>query len=255
MNKQSFGMKRMCITAVLTALCFAATYISIPLPTGAKVHLGNLVCVLAGLLCGGVVGGVTGSLGMGINDIAQGYGWSTITRTFIIKFLMGFIVGYLFRLLVKKEKASKYCLLPLTALFLGLTIWSSIVYSIGSGMISITIGSSSKEVAFSVLIPIFTGCIFFICLVACCFLNKITIKQRAVLDATILATIVNIIGEFFIRWLLTGIEQSDYRVSLVSSISKLPASMITGTITIVFAVLIYLPIYKALSHSGLLQEI
>ena len=79
----------------------------IPLGTS-KVHLGNFVCILAGLLCGGLVGGISGSLGMGLNDLLSGYGPDTYIRSFIVKFLLGFIAGALFRYLIKKEKKITY---------------------------------------------------------------------------------------------------------------------------------------------------
>ena len=96
MNKDRKLLSQIIYTAIFIALCFAGTFVSIPLGTS-KVHLGNFFCILAGLLCGPFIGGVAGSLGMGFNDIALGYGWNTYLRTFIMKFLMGFLAGYIFR--------------------------------------------------------------------------------------------------------------------------------------------------------------
>ena len=67
-NTSKKVLYNMVIIALFTALTFVGTYVQIPLGTS-KVHLGNFVCILAGLLCGGLVGGISGSLGMGLNDL------------------------------------------------------------------------------------------------------------------------------------------------------------------------------------------
>ena len=86
MNKDRKLLSQIIYTAIFIALCFAGTFVSIPLGTS-KVHLGNFFCILAGLLCGPFIGGVAGSLVMGFNEIALGYGWNTYLRTCIMIFL------------------------------------------------------------------------------------------------------------------------------------------------------------------------
>lgn len=250
MNQKRKAVFKLCITAILTALCFSATYISIPLPTGAKVHLGNFVCIIAGLLCGGVIGGITGSLGMGLNDICTGYAWSTTTRTFIVKFLLGFIVGVLFRILVRKEKLSKMLLRVLTAVFLLAFISCLSFYIIGSGHFVVNIGDVVKEVKISVLVPIFLGIITLLLFVGSILLSFLSNVQCAVASAATLGITFNVLGEFLLKWLLYGIDQSDFNVSLAAAIGSLPAGLITGTLTIVLSTFIFLPIYYALKSTS-----
>lgn len=85
-------------TAILAALCyvvFTFLQIKIPLPGGdaTSIHLGNAFCVLAALLIGGVYGGAAGAIGMGIADIMDPVYITGAPKTFVLKFLIGIIVG------------------------------------------------------------------------------------------------------------------------------------------------------------------
>ena len=74
--------------ALFTALTVIGTMIKIPLPTGAFVHLGNAVLLLAVLLLGYVKGSLAGGLGFAIFDLLNGY--ATEAPYFILE---SFIVG------------------------------------------------------------------------------------------------------------------------------------------------------------------
>lgn len=76
------------LVALFTALTVIGTYIKIPLPTGAFVHLGNAVLLLSVLLLGYVKGSLAGGLGFFIFDLMNGY--ATEAPYFILE---SFIVG------------------------------------------------------------------------------------------------------------------------------------------------------------------
>lgn len=270
MNKRKDFLFKLVLTALFSALAFALTFVAVPLPTGAKVHLGNFVCVLAGLLLGPIVGGVSGSLGMGLNDIAGGYGWDTIVRTFIVKFILGFSVGLLFKLLIKRDKATKITLYSLTGVFflsflatLFLFIFGNPYYDKKGNLIytskgfEISLFGNEKILELSVLVPIFLG-IFFLILslvIVFTFLIKKKNKDRervyiAISTVTAISVIINTLGEFFLRWLLKGIALSSSEIALLDSISKIPSNIITGVATILFVSIIYVPLYLALYHAG-----
>lgn len=59
--------------ALFAALTVIGTMIKIPMPTGAFVHLGNAVLLLAVLLLGYTKGSLAGGLGFMIFDILNGY--------------------------------------------------------------------------------------------------------------------------------------------------------------------------------------
>ena len=83
------------IFAAITYVVF--TFLSIPIPTIAgdkvTVHLGNAFCVLGALILGSVYGGAGGALGLTIADLMDPVYIVQAPITFVIKFLMGVLVG------------------------------------------------------------------------------------------------------------------------------------------------------------------
>ena len=82
--------------ALLAALCYVgAGYLKIDIPVGTEktmFHLGNVFCVLAALLLGGMWGGLAGAVGMTLSDLMTGYVTSA-PKTFLLKLCIGLIVG------------------------------------------------------------------------------------------------------------------------------------------------------------------
>ncbi len=82
--------------ALCAALCYVgATFIKIDIPVGTgktMFHFGNVFCVLAALLLGGVWGGLAGAVGMTISDLTTAYVTSA-PKTFVLKLCIGLIVG------------------------------------------------------------------------------------------------------------------------------------------------------------------
>lgn len=86
--KKDFSVQAIVLVALFTALTVIGTTIKIPLPTGAFVHLGNAVLLLAVLLLGYFKGSLAGGLGFFIFDMLNGY--ATEAPYFILE---SFIVG------------------------------------------------------------------------------------------------------------------------------------------------------------------
>ena len=98
--KNNDKLYKLTVTGLMAALCFVAfTYIKIPIPIPGgdttALHIGNAFCVLAALLLGGVYGGLAGSLGMTIADIIDPIYITSAPKTFILKFLIGLIAGFI----------------------------------------------------------------------------------------------------------------------------------------------------------------
>ena len=98
--KNNDKLYKLTVTGLMAALCFVAfTYIKIPIPIPGgdttALHIGNAFCVLAALLLGGVYGGLAGSLGMTIADIIDPVYITSAPKTFILKFLIGLIAGFI----------------------------------------------------------------------------------------------------------------------------------------------------------------
>ncbi len=237
-NKKLF---KAVLFSILAALNFAVMYINIKLPTGGFIHLGNLICVLSALLIGGVFGGLVGSLGMGLYDIF--YYQEAFIRTLVLKFLMGLIVGFLFRYLRHNGLSKR----GTTSIFLSLSLIFKLVFAITLTMYINPAWFNNKEI--NVIVPI-SICLFSLIFdIALVFLRKKSVIYDKVLIAVSFATIFNILGEFVVRFTQSLIRGEGFNPALIQSIVKVPDATFTGIITISFATLIFVPIQKALSAS------
>ena len=90
---------RLSMAALFAALCYIGfTYCKIDIPVGdshTAFHLGNVFCVLAALLIGGLWGGLAGAVGMSIADLMDPRYILTTPKTFILKLGIGLIAGLL----------------------------------------------------------------------------------------------------------------------------------------------------------------
>jgi len=272
MSKKDILLRKGVLIAILVALCFGATRINIPMPTGDMVHLGNFVMILSALLLGGIEGGLVGSLGMGIYDLVFFSNRPfTIVRSFILKFIVGFLVGYLFRLVLKK-KVRTDLLLIISTVFFVLLFGTSLAlflsgdftdFSFKSGLVSKVSNFllSGKTVGISLYIPLFSILFAIGMLLALIFQRKLNRRSKAALFAITVAILVNILGEFILRWLLEGINnvvflsvEDGFTVSLFTATSKIPGSLITGFISIILASLIYEPVYKGVKSIDIFKD-
>ena len=101
MNTQNSTITKLAETALMAALCYVSftfLQIKIPVPGGdaTSIHIGNAFCVLAALLIGGVYGGLSGAIGMGIADLMDPVYITGAPKTFVLKFCIGLITGLAF---------------------------------------------------------------------------------------------------------------------------------------------------------------
>lgn len=90
-------LMRMVLIALLSALTFALSRISISLGALARLHLGNVMCLLSGLLFGPMIGGLSAGIGSMLYDFTDPRFISEFWITFIMKFVMSFVAGALYR--------------------------------------------------------------------------------------------------------------------------------------------------------------
>ncbi|MDR0380899.1 MAG: ECF transporter S component [Oscillospiraceae bacterium] len=85
------------LIGVFSALVFALSYISIPIPVSfgdnTRIHLGNIMCLLAGVLFGPMIGGLSAGIGSMLYDFTNPLYFSEFWITFITKFAMGWVAG------------------------------------------------------------------------------------------------------------------------------------------------------------------
>ena len=251
-NASKKVLYNMVIIALFTALTFVGTYVQIPLGTS-KVHLGNFVCILAGLLCGGLVGGISGSLGMGLNDLLSGYGPDTYIRSFIVKFLLGFIAGALFRYLIKKEKKITYRFYFISGAFLITFITLLVLYLTKGEVIQM---DTKRKFTISILLLSLLAVMSVFFFVIQLFVKKINLVQRYVLYVASMASIANITLEFLIKipfkvWMAS----LTWEGATIYAVSSLPSSLITCIVTTLFVTFIYIPLYTATQKINRLNDV
>lgn len=103
------------VVGVMAALVFATSNLQIKLPVAAgeitRIHLGNSMCLLAGLLFGGVTGGLSAGIGSCIFDLLDPVFISSAPFTFVFKFLLAFVCG-----IIAHSKKSYGMYMPLNIL-------------------------------------------------------------------------------------------------------------------------------------------
>ncbi|MEM1484584.1 ECF transporter S component [Oscillospiraceae bacterium PP1C4] len=98
MKTKKFSTYDIVIVGVMAAVCFATTvFLKIgPIPTPAgptMIKMGNVFCLLAGLLFGGMRGGLAAGIGSALYDLTDPLFVADAPLTFIRFFLMAFICG------------------------------------------------------------------------------------------------------------------------------------------------------------------
>ena len=87
------------LTGLLSALVFALSALSIPIPIPlgpvTRIHTGNLMCLLGGLLFGPWAGGLSAGIGSMLFDLSKPEYAAEFWITFFTKFCMGFLAGWL----------------------------------------------------------------------------------------------------------------------------------------------------------------
>lgn len=96
---------------MMAALVFVGNYLQFKIPVSigdvTRVHLGNSMCLLAGLLFGPGVGGLASGIGAGLYDLFDPVYIVSAPYTFCSKFAMGFLAGLLGRVAFRKEGKSR----------------------------------------------------------------------------------------------------------------------------------------------------
>src|SRR5690554_3427679 len=97
-NIRRYSTRTLVLIGLFSAICYIALYVRIPIPSPVGkpfLHMGNMFVILAALLFNGFIGGISGSIGMGLFDALNGYG-ASVPKTLILKFGIGIIAGRIF---------------------------------------------------------------------------------------------------------------------------------------------------------------
>jgi uncharacterized membrane protein len=89
--KKNLTLVQIVYIGVMAALVCAVTFFRFPL-LGSKVHFANAMCLLSGLLMGGIPGGLAAGFGSALYDaLWGGYDLIQVVITFVSKFLMAWV--------------------------------------------------------------------------------------------------------------------------------------------------------------------
>ncbi len=110
-NKFKFSVYDMAIVGVMAAICFVTTYfikIEIPTPAGVTMlKIGNVFCLLSGILFGGLRGGLSAGIGSMMFDLLDPKYIASAPFTLVFFFIMGFVCGTIAFLNNKKGSSTK----------------------------------------------------------------------------------------------------------------------------------------------------
>lgn len=107
-SNQNQKLLKMISVGLMAALVFVGNYMQVKIPVSigdvTRVHLGNSMCLLAGLLFGPGAGGLASGIGAGLYDLFDPVYIVSAPYTFCSKFAMGFVAGLLNRKLAGEER-------------------------------------------------------------------------------------------------------------------------------------------------------
>ena len=88
---------RVVTVGLFAALVFAGNYLSFPIPVAVgnvtRIHLGNVLCLLAGFIAGPIGGGLASGIGGALYDMMNPAYIADAPFTFLFKFLLAFVCG------------------------------------------------------------------------------------------------------------------------------------------------------------------
>jgi len=91
-SKRMDSVYAITFVGMMAAVVFVSNFFSVPMGAS-RVHIANAVCLLSGMLFGGVYGGLAAAIGSGLFDIVGGWGMTEAVITFFNKALMTLVCG------------------------------------------------------------------------------------------------------------------------------------------------------------------
>ena len=104
--------------AVINYVAFTYGKITIPVTAGTStaIHIANAVVVLSAWFLGPIYGGLSGAVGLSIADVFDPRYITSAPKTFLLKFLIGFIAGTLADRFHLREKEERKEIISITAI-------------------------------------------------------------------------------------------------------------------------------------------
>lgn len=98
MTEKKIPLQKIALAAVMAALVYVTSaFIQIPIPIGlgdnTRLHVGNVMCLLSGMLLGPWIGGMSAGIGSMIFDLTNPAYIASAPFTFLFKFFMAWVCG------------------------------------------------------------------------------------------------------------------------------------------------------------------
>lgn len=101
-TRKWYSIQNLAIIGLMSALVFVFSNISIPIVGSTRIHFGNIMCLLSGVLFGPLVGGLASGMGSMIFDLTNPKYAPEFWITFMTKFFIGFMAGIVYKYAFKK---------------------------------------------------------------------------------------------------------------------------------------------------------
>lgn len=119
MKKNKITIKQMTLVGLMAAMVYVASaFLQFPIPTvigNTRLHMGNVMCLLSGLLLGPVMGGLSAGIGSMFFDLTNPAYISSAPFTFVFKFLMAWVCGILYNRWKGKKNTILYSIVSAAA--------------------------------------------------------------------------------------------------------------------------------------------
>ncbi len=173
MEKKKLNAYKIAFIGVMAAIVCVVTFFRFPL-LNSKVHFANAMCLLSGMLFGGVGGGLAAGLGSALYDaLFGGYGVIDCIVTFVSKFAMAFVCAAIVCRPGKESKlrtvigsvagALSYVALYMLKTFIyqkffygypGETVWATMLSKLPASLINAVFAMIAAPVLFAALKPV-----------------------------------------------------------------------------------------------------
>ena len=100
MKNNTISVRQITLIGLMSAIVYVTSaFMQIPIVTAVgntRLHMGNVMCLLSGLLLGPVYGGLSAGIGSAFFDLTNPAYIASLPFTFAFKFLMAWVCGSLF---------------------------------------------------------------------------------------------------------------------------------------------------------------
>ncbi len=250
-TENKFSTRTIILIGLFAALSYVALIFKIPIPAPVGnpfLHLGNMFVILAALLFSGPIGGAAGALGMGLFDLMNGYA-SSVVKTLILKFGIGIVVGVVASKGRKVDAKSPIKWIGISSVILIVTGIGLLITALTQGN-EIVLAGIGKSLVINPVLYIFSIGLGIILAVVCVSSKNLSVNLQYAVLGGVAGIAFNLVGEFLFGVIKLLIAGSNFLPAVLSSAVSLPATLINGTFSIVIAVILYVPLAKAIKGAG-----